>query len=26
LIPVKFDPASQAIFGLILMPGDEISW
>jgi hypothetical protein len=26
LIPVKFDPASQAIFGLVLMPGDEISW
>ena len=26
LIPVKFDPASQAIFGLILMPGDEITW
>jgi len=26
LIPVKFDPASQAIFGLVLMPGDEITW
>jgi len=26
LIPVKFDPASQAIFSLVLMPGDEITW
>ena len=26
LIPVKFDPASPAIFGLVLMPGDEITW
>jgi len=26
LIPVKFDPASTAIFGLVLMPGDEITW
>ena len=26
LVPVKFDPASQDIFGLVLMPGDEITW
>jgi hypothetical protein len=26
LIPVKFDPASDDILHLVLMPGDEISW
>lgn len=26
LIPIKFDPASQSIFALVLMPGDEITW
>jgi hypothetical protein len=26
LIPIKFDPTSQAIFALVLMPGDEITW
>jgi hypothetical protein len=26
LIPVKFDPTSRAIFGLVLMPGDEITF
>lgn len=25
-IPVEFDSMSQAIFGLVLMPGDEITW
>jgi hypothetical protein len=26
LIPIKFDPTSQSIFALVLMPGDEITW
>jgi hypothetical protein len=26
LIPVKYDPASNDILRLVLMPGDEISW
>jgi len=26
LIPIKFDPTSQSIFSLVLMPGDEITW
>jgi hypothetical protein len=26
LIPIKFDPTSEAIFALVLMPGDEITW
>ncbi len=26
LIPIKFDPTSRAIFNLVLMPGDEITW
>jgi len=26
LIPIKFDPASEDIFNLVLMPGDEVSW
>ncbi len=26
LVPVKFDPASNDILDLVLMPGDEITW
>jgi hypothetical protein len=26
LVPVKFDPASQHILDLVLLPGDKITW